>query len=352
MKAVVTGGAGFIGSHLVERLLQDNHDVVVIDNLASGRMANLAHVIDYPNLTFGKVDVAEIREVQPLVDGADWVFHLAGLADIVPSIENPLRYHTSNVDGTVSILEAARAAGVKRFVYAASSSCYGIPDEYPTIETAPIRAMYPYALTKNIGEQCVLHWNKVYGLPCVALRLFNVYGPRSRSSGTYGAVFGVFLAQKLAGQPYTVVGDGEQTRDFTFVTDVVDAFVRAAESDVEGQAMNVGSGHTYSINYLVSLLGGESVHIPKRPGEPDCSFADTQKISSMLGWKPRFSFEDGVQIMLDSVEQWREAKVWDPNSISEATQTWFKYLGDTPQKSPIPQPVEQAIEQAVEQNGR
>lgn len=341
MKAVVTGGAGFIGSHLVERLLQDTHDVIVLDNLASGRMENLAPVIDNSKLTFGEVDVAEIQKVQPFVEGADWVFHLAGLADIVPSIETPLKYHSSNVDGTVSMLEASRAAGVKRFVYAASSSCYGIPDEYPTLETAPIRAMYPYALTKNIGEQCVLHWNQVYGLPCVALRLFNVYGPRSRSSGTYGAVFGVFLAQKLAGKPYTVVGDGKQTRDFTFVADVVDAFVKAAESDVEAHAMNVGSGHTYSINYLVSLLGGESTYIPKRPGEPDCSFADTRKIKNMLGWEPRFSFEDGVRIMLESVEQWREAKVWDASSISEATQTWFKYLGDAPKPNLVELSVEQ-----------
>ena len=337
MKTVVTGGAGFIGSHLVERLLQDGHEVTVIDNLASGRMENLAGVQDHLGLKVGQVDVADNPEIQPFVEGADWVFHLAGLADIVPSIENPLRYHRSNVDGTVSMLEAARAAGVKRFVYAASSSCYGIPDNYPTPETADIRAMYPYALTKHIGEQCVLHWNKVYGLPCVALRLFNVFGPRSRSSGTYGAVFGVFLAQKLAGQPFTVVGDGEQTRDFTFVADVVDAFVKAAESNVEGQAMNVGSGNTYSINYLVSLLGGESVHIPKRPGEPDCSFADTQKIRDLLGWVPGYKFEDGVRIMLDSVEQWREAKVWDPNSISDATQTWFKYLGDSPKASPVEQ---------------
>lgn len=340
MKAVVTGGAGFIGSHLVERLIQDNHYVVALDNLASGQKKNLSTVIDHPKLTFGEVDVANVLQVQPFVRDADWVFHLAGLADIVPSIESPIKYHSSNVDGTVSMLEASRSAGVKRFVYAASSSCYGIPDEYPTLETAPIRAMYPYALTKNIGEQYVLHWNQIYGLPCVALRLFNVFGPRSRSSGTYGAVFGVFLAQKLAGKPFTVVGDGEQTRDFTFVEDVVDAFVRAAESNVEGHVMNVGSGHTYSINYLVSLLGGESIYIPKRPGEPDCSFADTQKISTMLGWEPQVSFEDGVRIMLESVEQWREAKVWDPSSISEATQTWFKYLGDTQKQNFAERPLE------------
>jgi UDP-glucose 4-epimerase len=261
-----------------------------------------------------------------------WVFHLAALADIVPSIQNPLAYHKANVDGTAAVLEAARAAGVKRLVYAASSSCYGLPDVVPTPETAEIGPMYPYALTKNIGEQYVMHWAKTYHLPCVALRLFNVYGPRSRTSGTYGAVFGVFLAQKLAGKPFTVVGDGRQTRDFTFVTDVADAFVRAAQSDVQGEMFNVGSGGTYSVNRLVELLGGEVVYIPKRPGEPDCTFADTAKIAAALDWKPRVKFDDGVRIMLDVIEKWRDAPIWDPSSIAAATRDWFAYLGDGPAK--------------------
>src|SRR5262249_52482265 len=160
-------------------------------------------------------------------------------------------YHHSNVEGTVSVVEAARKAGVRRFLYAASSSCYGVPDHYPTSETAPIRPQYPYALTKYLGEHIALHWSQVYGLPTVSLRLFNVYGPRSRTSGTYGAVFGVFLAQKLASKPFTVVGDGRQTRDFTFVSDVVDAFMVAASSDATGEIFNVGSGRTYSVNLLV-----------------------------------------------------------------------------------------------------
>jgi len=236
------------------------------------------------------------------------------------------------VDGTVAVLEAARSAGVKRFVYAGSSSCYGIPDGLPTPETAPIRPMYPYALTKYLGEQYVLHWNQVYRLPCVSLRLFNVYGPRVRTSGAYGAVFGVFLAQKLAGKPFTVIGDGTQTRDFTFVTDVVDALVRAAESDIEGEALNVGSGNTYSVNYLVNLLGGDVVHVPKRPGEPDCTLANIGKISQLLGWQPKVSFEDGVRIMLQNIDRWRDAPVWDQESIAEASQDWFRYLSDCPRK--------------------
>ena len=249
------------------------------------------------------------------------------MADIVPSIQRPMVYHHANVNGTISALEAARAGGVKRFLYAASSSCYGIPDVYPTPESAPIRPMYPYALTKNLGEQYVMHWHKIYGLPTLALRLFNVFGPRHRSSGTYGAVFGVFLAQKLANQPFTVVGDGTQTRDFTFVSDVADAFVTAAKSDLSGRILNVGSGHTYSVSRLVELLDGPKVNIPKRPGEPDCTFADIALIRRELGWEPHVRFEDGVRIMLENIEGWRDAPVWTVEKIDEATADWFKHLG-------------------------
>jgi UDP-glucose 4-epimerase len=324
--AVVTGGAGFIGSHLVERLLGDGHRVRVIDNFSTGRALNLAHLRHDPRLTVHEGDIADLRLIGPWFEGADWVFHMAALADIVPSIVQPLAYHHSNVDGTVSVLEAARAAGVKRFMYTASSSCYGIPDEFPTKETAEIRPQYPYALTKFIGEQYAMHWAQVYKLPIVSLRLFNVYGPRSRTSGTYGAVFGVFLAQLLHKQPLTIVGDGTQTRDFTFVTDVADAFVTAAASDISGQVFNVGSTNTYSVNLLAQLLGGDAVHIPKRPGEPDCTFADTSKIRRLLHWSPKVSFEEGVKIMLANIDYWREAPVWNPASIADATKEWFQYL--------------------------
>jgi UDP-glucose 4-epimerase len=329
VRCLVTGGAGFIGSHLVERLLADGCSVTVLDNFSTGRIENLDHVKNNPLLSIQPLDVSSDAAIQPLFKGIDRVFHLAALADIVPSIQHPLDYHRANVDGTIAVLEAARSAGVKRFIYAASSSCYGIPDTFPTSETSPIRPMYPYALTKYLGEQYVSHWNKIYKLPCVSLRLFNVYGPRSRTSGAYGAVFGVFLAQKLSGKPYTVVGDGTQTRDFTFVTDVADAFVRAAESAIEGEVLNVGSGRTYSINHLVGLLGGEVVYIPKRPGEPDSTFADITRISKLLDWHSKVRFEEGVQIMLKQIDQWRHAPVWDKNSIAEATQDWFKYLSHT-----------------------
>jgi UDP-glucose 4-epimerase len=263
----------------------------------------------------------------PIFGRVEWVFHLAALADIVPSIQHPTDYHHANVDGTVAVLEAARTAGVKRFLYAASSSCYGIPDVYPTPEQAEIRPEYPYALTKFLGEQCVLHWGKVYRIPVVSLRLFNVYGPRARTSGAYGAVFGVFLAQKLNHQPLTVVGDGTQCRDFTYVSDVVEAFVTAAKSEVAGEVFNVGTGSPVSVNRLVELLGGDVVYISKRPGEPDRTHADIRKIGRELGWKPTVSIEEGVKVLLDTIESWREAPVWTPESIAAATREWFRYLG-------------------------
>ncbi len=325
MKTVVTGGSGFIGSHMVDLLLAEGHQVTVIDNHSTGRPENLDHVA-------GRIDLIEADISAPGAwavgfRDADWVIHLAALADIVPSIQNPEGYFKANVDGTFNVLQIARAAGVRRFVYAASSSCYGIPDDYPTPESAPIGAQYPYALTKRLAEELVLHWAQLYDFPALSLRLFNVYGPRSRTSGTYGAVFGVFLAQKLAGKPYTVVGDGTQTRDFTYVTDVTRAFFAAASSRQSGEIFNVGSGTTVSVNRLCELLGGETVPIPKRPGEPDTTFADISRITAALGWRPQIPIEDGVAELLKHIDYWRDAPVWDADSIAAETVDWFRFLG-------------------------
>jgi len=324
--AVVTGGAGFVGSHLVDALLAEDIKVRVIDNYSTGRPENLAHVSGKVDLV--EADIASSGHWQKSIKDADWVFHLGALADIVPSIQRPEDYFQANVVGTFNILEAAKHAKVKRLVYAASSSCYGIPDSYPTSELAEIRPQYPYALTKRLGEELVMHWAQVYQLPAIALRLFNVYGPRSRTSGTYGAVFGVFLAQKLANKPFTVVGDGTQTRDFTYVTDVANAFLTAAKSSHRGEIYNVGSGQTISVNRLVELLVGDVTYIPKRPGEPDCTFADISKIRRDLNWQPQVNIEKGVEQVLANIDYWRSAPVWTPASIATATQDWFKYLGN------------------------
>lgn len=330
MKVLVTGGAGFIGSHLTELLLKAGHDVTVFDDFSSGRAENLLSLRDLP-LTVVSASILDAQAVRDAMQGIDWVFHLAGKADIVPSINDPELYYDTNVTGTLNVLQAARASGVKRLVYAASSSCYGIPDVYPTPESAPVQPQYPYALTKRMGEELVLHWAQVYQLPAISLRLFNVYGPRSRTTGAYGAVFGVFLAQKLKGLPFTVVGDGEQTRDFTFVTDVARAFLAAAQSDMRNQIFNVGSGSHYSINHLVGLLGGEITYLPKRPGEPDCTFADVSAIQQALGWQAEVDFETGVKTMLSHIQDWQSAPLWTPEAITGATADWFKYLSPAEQ---------------------
>ena len=277
---LVTGGAGFIGSHLVDSLLSQKYEDIVLDNFSTGQPQNLKHV--HNQITIVDCDLAIQGKWEMYFKDVDWVFHLAALADIVPSIEKPDDYYNSNVNGTFNVLEACRKHNVKKIIYSASSSCYGIPDKFPTKETAEIKPQCPYALTKLLGEQLLMHWCQVFQLPAISLRFFNVYGPRSRTSGTYGAVFGVFLAQKIAGKPFTVVGDGNQTRDFTFVSDVVDAIISAAKSNISGEIINIGSDNTYSVNRLTELLCGEKIHIPKRPGEPDCTWADITKAKRML----------------------------------------------------------------------
>ena len=323
-KVLITGGAGFIGSNLVDSLLKENVSLVILDNYSTGRIQNLEHVKN--DIEIIECDISIKSDWTQKFKDVDCVFHLAALADIVPSIENPTNYFNSNVTGTFNVLQACTENDVKRFIYSASSSCYGIPDTYPTPEISKIKPQYPYALTKYLGEELVLHWCKVYNLSSLSLRFFNVYGPRSRTSGTYGAVFGVFLAQKLANKPFTVVGDGKQTRDFTFVSDIVDALICAAKSNIKGEAINIGSGNTYSVNKLVELLKGEKIYIPKRPGEPDCTWADISKVKKLLKWEPQIKFEKGIKIILDNIEYWKEAPVWDEQSIAKATENWFKYL--------------------------
>ncbi len=324
--AIVTGGAGFIGSHMVDLLVDQGFNVTVIDNLATGRRENLGQHLGNPHVTIHEMDMRRLAAATSLFTGCEYVFHFGGIGDIVPSIERPLDYMRANVDGTLAVLEAARHAGVRKFVYAASSSCYGASPIVPTPEDAAIAPQYPYALSKYLGECAALHWAQVYGLPVISIRMFNVYGPRVRTTGAYGAVFGVFLAQKLKGHPYTVVGDGTQTRDFVFVTDVTKAFLLAAKSPRTCEVFNLGAGQPHSVNHLVELLGGQVTHVPKRPGEPDCTWADISKIRDLLGWSPQVSFEAGVSVMLDRIGDWSDAPLWTSASIEAATKVWFDHL--------------------------
>ena len=316
MRCLVTGGAGFIGSHLANKLTALGHEAVVLDKIPVSERDNCVAI---------KL-VEDVSDYGLLFPRCDWCFHLAALADVVPSIKNPVEYFRNNVDGTVNILNHCVRSGVKKFVYASSTSIYGIPEEYPTTELAPAAPQYPYALTKYLAEQCVMSWGKFYKLPVTSLRMTTVYGPGMKSRG-YGSAFKVFMAQKANNAPFTVVGDGRQTRDFIYVDDVVDAFIKAAESDVKDEVFNIGSGEPRLVTDIIKLLGGgEVVQIPKRPGEPEQTWADIVKAYVLLGWEPKVTLEEGMKVMLEHLDDWKEEPVWTPESIENATRDWFRYL--------------------------
>jgi UDP-glucose 4-epimerase len=325
MRFIVLGGAGFIGSHLAEELSKKKENkVIIIDNLSTGRIENIKNFRS--KIKFIKDDISKKGKWQNAFKKVDFIFHLAALADIVPSIDNPETYYQSNVTGTLNVLEACKKFNVKKLIYAASSSCYGIPKNYPTKETAKISPIFPYAVTKYLGEELIIYWSKIYKINFISLRLFNVYGPRSRTSGTYGAMFGIFLAQKLANKPYTLVGNGTQSRDFTYVSDVVDAFIKAAKSKVINKIFNVGSNKTVSVKKIIEYLGGSWINIPKRPGEPDITYANISQIKKYLKWSPKVDIQTGINIMLKNINYWKNAPIWNPQSINKATKNWFKYL--------------------------
>ena len=324
-KCIVTGGAGFIGSNLTEKLVSLGHKVTVIDNLSTGRKSNLKKIIN--KIKFVKSDISNLNSLSDnIFRNIDWVFHIAGIADIVPSIETPVKYYNSNVTGTLNILEKSRKHKVQKFIYAASASCYGIPINFPTNENSEIKPEYPYALSKYLGEQLVMHWAKIYSMPNISLRFFNVYGPKSRTTGAYGAMFGVFLAQKLKNKPLTIVGDGKQTRDFIHVYDLVDAIIKCAQKSKTNRIFNVASGSETSVNKIASIIGGKTVKIPKRPGEPDRSKADIKKIKKEIKWKPKINIDRGINLMMKIISDWKDAPVWTPKKIKKATKTWFKHL--------------------------
>jgi UDP-glucose 4-epimerase len=324
MKVIITGGAGFIGSHLAEYLIDKKYKVVIVDNLSTGRLTNINSFIK--KIKFIKSDISKHGKWMKNFKNAKIVFHLAALADIVPSIQNPKKYLDSNVVGTENVASTCIKYRVKKIIYSASSSCYGIPKNYPTSESENIKPKYPYALTKNLGEQVLMHYAQIYDLNVTSLRLFNVYGTRSRTSGTYGAMFGVFLAQKLKKKPLTVVGNGKQKRDFTYISDVIEAFYKAIRVKKNFQIFNVGSGKPISVNEVVKLLGCKSIKIPKRPGEPDITFANINKIKKELHWKPKINIQQGIKNILNDIKYWSKAPVWTPNKIKKATKDWFKYL--------------------------
>lgn len=323
---IITGGAGFIGSHMADLLLKKNYKVIVLDNLKGGYINNIKHNLKNKDFRFIKKDILKIKKKDRIFRNIEYVFHFAGIGDLVPSIEKPVDYINANAMGTLKVLEASRNAKIKKFVYAASSSCYGLA-KTPTKEINKIDPQYPYALSKYIGEEICLHWSKVYKLPVNSIRIFNAYGPRVRTTGAYGAVFGVFFRQKLAGKPFTVVGDGKQERDFVYVTDVCEAFYKAALTKHTGQIFNLGGGSPQSVNKLINIIGGKKINIKKRPGEPNKTHSDNTKIRKLLKWYPKINFTHGVKTMMKDIQNWKDAPLWNKSKINIATKTWFKYLG-------------------------
>jgi len=327
-KVIVTGGAGFIGSHLVESLIKEDDisEIIIIDNFKDGNFKNINSLKKNFKIKIVKKDINTIKNNDKNFKNIDCVFHLAAIADIVPSIIKPLEYCYTNIIGTIKILEAIRYNKIKKIIFSASSSCYGIPQKYPTDELAKIDPQYPYAFSKYLGEQAIIHWSKIYKINYISLRLFNVYGTRSRTTGAYGAVMGVFLKQKLCNKPLTIVGSGLQERDFVNVKDVCNAFVKAFKSKKNNKIYNIGSSKPKSILELAKLLKSKITYIPKRPGEPFKTFANINKVKKELNWKPRISFANGIQELLKNINYWKSAPLWNKIKIKNATKEWFAYL--------------------------
>ena len=232
----------------------------------------------------------------------------------------------NNINGTINILESMKINKVKKIVYAASSSCYGIPSKFPTRENSPMDPRYPYAISKLVCEDIIENWSKVYGLNFLSLRLFNVYGTRSRTNSAYGAALGVFLKQKILNKPFTIVGNGNQKRDFIYVSDVCDAFYKALIKNLPNQKLNIGFGKPRKVNEMVKILGGPKIFVPKRPGEPDCTHANISKAKNLLSWKPKITLENGLNIVIKNINYWKDAPLWTPKKIKLATKDWFKYI--------------------------
>jgi len=297
MKVIVTGGAGFIGSHLVDALIEKGLEVIIIDNLSTGKKENLN-----PKAKFFQEDIRDLEKIKPIFEGVDYVFHLAARARVPYSVEFPQEAHLNNALGTLNVLIAARDAKVKKVIFSSSSSVYGDQEKLPLKEDMTGLPKSPYAFQKFIGEQYCRLFNELYGLKSVCLRYFNVYGPRISFDGSYVLVLGKFLQQRMDNKPLTIEGDGEQTRDFTFVKDVVEANILAMQSNKVGNAevINIGAGNNHSINELAKLIGGEIVTLPARQGDMRHTLADISKAKELLGWEPTMHIQEGI----DEIKKW------------------------------------------------
>jgi len=328
---LVTGGAGFIGSHTVDELSKNKNinKIFVIDDLSNGSLKNISQHKKNKKIEFINKDINLISEKSKIFKEINSVIHYAGSGSIVPSIENPRKYFKNNFSGTVNILECARKNKIKSFVYAASSSCYGLA-RTPTNEMHKISCESPYALSKYMGEAATFHFGKVYNFRVNSIRIFNAFGERINTKGVYGSVFPVFFKQILENKPITLVGDGEQMRDYVYVTDVAKAFIKISMlQKVNQETFNLGSGRPISIKYLISKLCSKNykiIKLPRRPAEPQITHANITKIKKLTGWKPAISFDEGLSRMKQNINYWSNSKLWTKKNIDKHTKNWFKYL--------------------------
>jgi len=299
MKCLVTGGAGFIGSHLVNKLVQQKHEVLIIDDLSMGKRENLHTKADFYCL-----DICDFEKINPLFNGIDCVFHLAAIPRVPLSIENPIKTSKVNIMGTINVFKAAVDNKVKRIIFSSSSSIYGDQEKLPLKESMVPNPKSPYGLQKLVGEQFGRLFTQLYNIPIVSLRYFNVYGPRIDFNSDYSLVLGKFLRLSAQQKPLTIYGDGEQTRGFCYVSDVVEANIKAAESKNinGGELINIGQEKSYSVNYLSQLIGGQVQHLPERPGDVRHTQADISLAKKLLSWEPKIDFMKGVEL----TKQWFE----------------------------------------------
>ena len=322
---IVTGGAGFIGSHMVDLLVQKKYKVIVIDNLSKGKKKNIYNHIKNKRVIFIKKDILKFQAKDIKFKNVDFIFHFAGKDAIIPSITNPEKYLDVNLKGTLNVLEQTKKLKYKKFVYAASSSCYG-KAKTPTSENNHISNLHPYALSKYLGEQIALSWSSFYNLPINSVRIFNAYGERIGFNNEYGAMFPILLKQKLSNQPLTIVGNGKQKRDFIYVKDLVRAFYAVANIKQNREVFNVGLGKPVSINKIANLISEKKTYIKKRPGEPSITHANIRKIRLFTNWKPKIHINEGVKIMLKNINLWKNSVLWDKKKIKVATQVWFSKI--------------------------
>ena len=296
--SIVTGGAGFIGSHIVEKLKRLDHMVVVIDNEYSDN-DDFHWRKDTLNVN---IDITDYKALKKACTGADYIFHCAAEARIGPAIKNPVNAVNINTIGTCNVLQCAREVGAKKVLYSSTSSGYGL-NESPNVETQPDDCLNPYSVSKIAGEKLCKMYTDLYGLNTIIFRYFNVFGERAPRKGQYAPVTGIFLRQKAAGEPLTIVGDGEQRRDYIYVKDVANANVMAAisnpDDDAYGQVYNVGSGKNYSVNEIASFISNDTINIPPRVGEARNSLANIEKIRKTFAWKPEVDVQEWIKGQLD-----------------------------------------------------